>query len=84
MYYYYWLILRFFLCIPASTVDATAVKVNTILSVDDLSAKTLQRVATCLLVNDNLWEKLVSSSPILFDDNLKTTSVSFSLQTFIH
>ena len=33
--------------------------------------------ATCLLVNNSLWGKLVSLSPIIFDDNLKTTSVSF-------
>ena len=30
-----------------------------------------------LLVNNNLWRKLVSSSPMIFDDNLKTTSDSF-------
>ena len=30
-----------------------------------------------LLVNNNLWGKLVSSSPMIFDDNLKTTSDSF-------
>ena len=43
----------------------------------DLLAKALRRVATCLLVNNNLWRKLVSWSPIIFDDNLKTTSASF-------
>ena len=31
---------------------------------------------------NNLWGKLVSLSPILFDDNLKTTSVSFFIADF--
>ena len=31
----------------------------------------------CLLVNNNLWGKIVLLSPIICDDNLKTTSVSF-------
>ena len=44
----------------------------------------LQDFATCLLVNNNLCEKLVSSLelPIIFDDNLKTTSVSFFIADF--
>ena len=50
---------------------------DNLISVDDLSAKALWRLATCLLVNNNLSGKLVSSSRIIFDDNLKTTSVSF-------
>ena len=37
--------------------------------------KALRRFETCLLVNNNLWEKLVSLSPIILDDNLETTSV---------
>ena len=48
-----------------------------LISVDDLSAKALWRFATCLLVNNDLWEKLVSSSLIICDDNFKTTSVLF-------
>ena len=47
-----------------------------------LSAKALRRFAACLLVNNNLWGKLVSSSPIIFDDNLKTTSVLFLITDF--
>ena len=39
--------------------------------------KALQRFETCLLVNNNLWQKSVSLSPIILDDSLKTTSVSF-------
>ena len=37
-----------------------------------------------MLVNNNLWEKLVSSSelPIKFDDNLKTTLVLFFIADF--
>ena len=42
------------------------------------------RFATCLLVNNNLWGKFLSLSPILFDDNLnnETTSVSFYIADF--
>ena len=43
-----------------------------LISVDKKFAKALQIFETCLLVNNNLWGKLVSSSPITFDDNLKT------------
>ena len=54
------------------------------ISVDKLSAKALQRFATCLLVTNNLCGKLVSSLelPIIFDDNLKTISVSFFIADF--
>ena len=48
-----------------------------LISVDDLLAKALPKFSTCLLVNNNLWGKLVSSSPTVFNDNLKTTPVSF-------
>ena len=48
-----------------------------LISADEWIAKALRRFETCLLVNNNLWEKLVSSSPIIFDVILKTTSVSF-------
>ena len=39
--------------------------------------KSLRRFGTCLLDNNNLCGKFVSLSPIIFDDNLKTTSASF-------
>ena len=57
---------------------------DNLISVDKWFAKALRRFATCLLVNSNLWGKLVSSSelPIIFDDNLKTTSVSFFIADF--
>ena len=50
---------------------------DSIISADEL-------FATCLSVNNNLCGKLVSSSelPFLFDDNLKTTSVSFFIEKF--
>ena len=32
---------------------------DNLISVDDLLVKALQRFATCLLVNNNLWGKLV-------------------------
>ena len=35
-----------------------------------------------LLVNNNLCGKLVSLSPIVFDDNLKTTPASFFIADF--
>ena len=52
--------------------------------VHELFAKTLGRFATYLLLNNNLWGKLVSSSelPIIFDDNLKTTSVLLFIADF--
>ena len=37
---------------------------------------------TCLLVNNNLWGKLVLLLPIIFDDNFKTTPVSFFIADF--
>ena len=33
-------------------------------------------------INNNLWGKLVSLSPIILDDNLKITSVSFFIADF--
>ena len=55
---------------------------DNLISVDDLSTKALQRFETCLLVNNNLWGKSFSSSPIIFDDILKTTSVLFFIADF--
>ena len=51
---------------------------------DELFAKDLQGFTTCLLLDNNLCGKLVSSSelPIKFDDSLKTTSVSFFIAYF--
>ena len=43
---------------------------NNLISVDKWFAKALRRFPTCLLVNNNLWGKLVSLSPIIFNDNL--------------
>ena len=53
-------------------------------SVDELFPKALQTFATYILVNNNLWGKLVSSSElsIIIDDNLKTTLVSFFIADF--
>ena len=48
-----------------------------LISVGHLSEKALWRFGTCLLVNNNLRGKLVSSSLIIFDDNLKTISFFF-------
>ena len=48
------------------------------------SQKTLQSLETCLLVNNNLCEKLVSSLelPITFDKRVKATSVLFFILDF--
>ena len=47
-------------------------------------AKALRRFATCLLVSNNLSGKLASLTelPIIFDDNLKITSVTFFFAEF--
>ena len=54
------------------------------MSVDELFVKALRRFATCRLVNNNLWGKLVLSSelPIIFNDNLRSTSVLFYIADF--
>ena len=55
---------------------------DNLISIDALFAKTLHRLATCLLVN-NLLGKLVSSSELrIFYDNLKTTSALFFIAAF--
>ena len=53
-----------------------------LISVDDLLAKAFQRFLTCILVNNNLWGKLVSPSPSIFNDNLKTSPVLFFMADF--
>ena len=52
---------------------------DNLISVDKWFEKALRRFLTCLLITNNLWGKLVSSSelPTIFDDNLKTSSASF-------
>ena len=51
---------------------------DNLISADKLFEKALQRFKTCLLVNNNnLCGNLASLSPIILDDNLKTTSFSF-------
>ena len=55
---------------------------DNLISVDDLLAKALRRFSACLLVNHNLWKKLVSPSPTIFDDNLKNSPVSFFIAAF--
>ena len=50
---------------------------DNLISADKWFAKALWRFEACLLVNNNLWGKLVSLSPIIFNYNLKTTSLSF-------
>ena len=44
--------------------------------------KSFTKFASFLLVNNSFWGKLVSLSPIRFDNNLKTTSVSFFIADF--
>ena len=54
------------------------------ISPDQKFAKALRRLETCLLVNCNLCGELVLSSELLiiFHDNPKTISVSFSIADF--
>ena len=88
---------KIFLCIPASADDAAAVNPKGIKTrlANGLTTffvngnpvfingpRSLPRFATCLFVNNNLYGKLVSTSTIIFDDNLKTTSVSFLIAAF--
>ena len=53
-----------------------------LISADKLFAKYSRRLETCLSVNNNLWGKLVSLSPIMFDDSLNTNSNSFFIADF--
>ena len=55
-----------------------------LIGVDKLFTKALQIFAACLLVNNNSCGKLIlsSESPIIFHDNLKTTSDSFFIADF--
>ena len=54
------------------------------MSADELLAKALRKVETCLSVNNNSCGKLASSleSPIMLGDNLNITSVSFFIANF--
>ena len=54
------------------------------ISFNELFAEVLQRTATCPFFNGKLHGKLVSSVPIITDDNLKNTPVTFWLQTLIY
>ena len=66
--------------LPRNPPDCTILDnwvIDNLISAEQWFAKALRRFETCLLVNHNLWEKSVSSSPIILDDNLQTTSVSF-------
>ena len=51
---------------------------------DRTFAKALQNVETCVLVNNNLYEKLVSSldSPTTFDEIFEVTWVLFFIPDF--
>ena len=53
-----------------------------LISADELFAKDLRILETCLSVNNNSWEKLVSLLPIMFGNNLNTTSDSFFITDF--
>ena len=55
---------------------------DNLISVDELFAKDLRKLETCLSVINNSWGKLVSLLPTMFDDNLNTTSDSFFIADF--
>ena len=69
------LILKELILFPPDCIILDNWAFDNLISVDDLSTKVLRRFETCLLVNNNLWGKLISSSPTMFDDNLRNTSV---------
>ena len=50
----------------------------------ETTSKALRRFATCVLVNNNLWEKLFSAleSLITFDKRFKVTLVPFFIADF--
>ena len=52
------------------------------ISADKLFGNDLRRFKTCQSVNNGSWGKLVSLLPIMFDDNLNTTSDSFFIADF--
>ena len=60
-------------------IDSFILAAARILRVTKLFADSLRRLAICQSVNDNLLGKLVSSLelPIIFADNLRTTSKAF-------
>ena len=47
------------------------------MSFDVLFANALRRPATCLLVNNRLSTKLFLSAPVMSNDNLRVTIVTF-------
>ena len=51
---------------------------------EELIAKALRSLETCVLVNNNLWGKLFSSleSQIIFDEIFKVTPVLFFIADF--
>ena len=58
---------------------------HNIILADDLFAKALRRLETCVLVNNNLWGKIFSSleSPIIFDERfIKVIPVPFFIADF--
>ena len=55
---------------------------DNLISAAELFAKVLWIFETCLSVNNNSWGKLVLLLPIMFDDNLNITSVSFFIAIF--
>ena len=51
---------------------------------DDLFEKALQKIVTCLSVNNSLWGKLPSSLQKALHDNPRVTSVAFFVSGFIY
>ena len=57
---------------------------NNFILVDEPFAKTLPSFQTCVLVNENFWEKLFSwlESPTTFEEIFSATSVPFFISHF--
>ena len=70
---------------PRNPLDCTILDnwvFDKLISVQDLLEKALRRFSTCLSVSNNLWGKLVSSWPTIFNDNLKNSPVSLFIAEF--
>ena len=51
---------------------------------DELYAKYVQIFSIYLPINNSICGKLVSLAPVMFDDTLKVTTVTFLLLIFIY
>lgn len=67
---------------PSDCIILDSYAFENLILANDLFAKDLWRLATCVSVNKSPWDKLASSSPVIFEDNLRVTSVAFCVPDF--